>query len=123
VRTLPPGNDVLLFDGACALCRRAAERLVRSLPGSTATCSFREVGVLRRFPRLDVAECESAIQLVREDGMVFAGAEALVQALRRRWFGPLLKAYYLGPVRRLADGAYAAVARRRFDLSRPVRRA
>lgn len=119
MRTLPPGNDVILYDGACALCRRAARRLARSLPSPTATRSFREAGALRRFPRLDVAAAESAIQLVREDGMVFAGAEALVQALRGRWYGRLLRVYYWVPlVRRAADAGYAWVARRRFALPR-----
>lgn len=127
MRTLPPGHDVLLYDGACALCRRAVVRVVRSVPRTTATNSFRDLGVLRRYPRLDVAMCESAIQLVRDDGMVFAGVEALVQALRGRWYGPLLRAYYLPGVRQAADRAYAWVARRRFALEAgragPLRRA
>jgi predicted DCC family thiol-disulfide oxidoreductase YuxK len=105
---------VLLYDGACRLCRRAAAGLAHLLPAETATSSFRDAGVLRRFPRLDVAAAESAIQLVRKDGMVFAGAEALVQALRGRWYGALLRLYYVPPLRRAADAAYGAVARRRF---------
>ncbi len=107
---------MLLYDGACRLCRRAAARIARSLPEASATRSFREAGALRRFPRLDVAACESAIQLVRKDGLVFAGAEAVVQALRGRWYGRLLKAYYLPGIRRAADAAYGAVARRRFGI-------
>ncbi len=117
MRTLPPGHDVLLYDGACALCRRAVARVVRAVPPATATDSFREAGVLRRYPRLDVAMCESAIQLVRDDGMVFAGAEAIVQALRGRWYGALLKAYYLPGVREAVDAAYRWIADRRFELS------
>jgi len=116
VRTLPPGHDVLLYDGACALCRRSAARLTRLVPKTTSTASFREAGMLRRFPRLEVAACESAIQLVREDGEVFSGAEALAQAMRRRWWGALLRAYYLPVVRTAADAAYRWVARRRFAL-------
>lgn len=116
MRTLPPGHDVLLYDGACRLCRRTAARISPLLPGDTATLSFREAGALRRFPRLDVAACESAIQLVRKDGVVFAGAEALVQALRGRWYGRMLRAYYLPPIRRAADALYGAIARRRFHL-------
>ena len=117
MRTLPPGHDVLLYDGACHLCRRAVTRVTRVVPDTTATHSFREAGVLPRFPRLDVAACEAAIQLVRDDGMVFAGAEALVQALRRRWYGRLLRVYYVPGVRWVADAVYASIARSRFELS------
>lgn len=117
MRTLPPGHDVLLFDGACRVCRFAVTRLARAVPEATATESFREAGVLRRFPRLDVAACESAIQLVREDGVVFAGVEALVQAVRGRWYGrSLRRAYYLPGVRATADAAYGWLARHRFGL-------
>lgn len=116
MRTIPPGHDVVLYDGACALCRRAAGSLARSLPVETATSSFREPGALRRFPGLDSTRCSSALQLVRKDGVVFSGVEAVVQALRGRWYGPLLRAYYLPVIRRLADAAYRGVARRRRHL-------
>jgi predicted DCC family thiol-disulfide oxidoreductase YuxK len=126
VRTLPPGHDVVLYDGACSFCRRAAGTLARSLPPEAATSSFRDPGALRRFPGLDATRCASALQLVRKDGVVFSGVEAVVQALRGRWYGPLLRAYYLPGVRPLADAAYRAVARRRQHLvivnfSRPAR--
>lgn len=116
MRTLPPGRDVILYDGACSLCRRAVARLARALPESTAAESFREAGILRRYPRLDVAAAESAIQLVRKDGVIFAGVEAVVQALRGRWYGRILRAYYLPGVHRLADAAYGWVAQHRFEL-------
>jgi predicted DCC family thiol-disulfide oxidoreductase YuxK len=113
-----PGHDVILYDGACGLCRRAAGKLARSLPAETGTSSFRDPGALRRFPGLDSARCESALQLVRKDGIVFAGVEAVVQSLRRRWYGPLLRAYYLPGIHVAADALYGAVARRRFRPSR-----
>jgi predicted DCC family thiol-disulfide oxidoreductase YuxK len=118
-RTLPPGHDVLLYDGACRLCVDSAGRLARSLPTGTDTRSFREADALRSLPGVDAARCEVALQLVREDGEVFEGVEAVVQALRARWYGPLLRGYYLPGVRRIADAAYRGVARRRFHLSRP----
>lgn len=118
MRTLPPGHDVLLYDGACGLCRRSAARLATLLPEETATSSFREANALRGFPGLDAARCEVALQLVRKDGTVFEGVEAVVQSLRGRWYGPLLRAYYLPGVRAVADAAYRGVARRRFHLFR-----
>ncbi len=117
MRTAPPGHDVLIYDGACGLCRRAAGRLLPSLPATTATTSFRDPGALSRFPGIDAARCEAALQFVRKDGVVFSGMEAAVEALRGRWFGPLLRAYYLPGIRPLLDAAYRAVARRRFHPS------
>jgi predicted DCC family thiol-disulfide oxidoreductase YuxK len=126
VRTLPPGHDVVLYDGGCAFCRSAAGSLARALPVETDTTSFRDPGALGPFPGLDSVRCESALQLVRKDGLVFSGVEAVVQSLRGRWYGPLLRAYYLPGIRQLADAAYRAVARRRqhpviVRLSRPLR--
>jgi predicted DCC family thiol-disulfide oxidoreductase YuxK len=118
VRTLPPGHDIILYDGACGFCRRSAERLQRALPPETTALSFRDAGVLRRYPAITVSACESAIQLIRKDGTIFAGAEALVQALRVRWYGaPLRALYYLPAVRQATDAIYGEIARRRFMLS------
>ena len=104
---------MIVYDGGCHLCRRAAGRLARSLPAETGTSSFRDPGALGRFPGLDAARCEAALQLVRKDGTIFSGVEAVVQSLRGRWFGTLLRAYYLPGIRPVADALYRAIARRR----------
>jgi predicted DCC family thiol-disulfide oxidoreductase YuxK len=117
VLTAAPGRDVLLYDGDCPFCRREAGRLLRWLPeGALQARSFREPGVLDAFPGLDAARCEKALQLVRADGRVFAGAEGVVQALRHRRLGLAARAYYLPGLRQLANSVYAGVARRRFRL-------
>jgi predicted DCC family thiol-disulfide oxidoreductase YuxK len=109
-----PGRDVLFFDGACPACRGAAARLQRRVgPGSMEARSFRAPGALDGFAGLTPERCRVALHLVRADGEVFAGAEAVVQALRHRWLGRLGRLYYLPPLRWLAEAAYRAVARRR----------
>ncbi len=114
MRSGAPGHDVLLFDGACPACRRAAARLQRRLgPEAPEARSFRDRGALDAFPDLDRESCQRALHLVRADGEVFAGAEAVVQALRHRRLGRLARLYYLPLVRQVADAAYRAVARRR----------
>lgn len=114
MRPTPTPQDVLLYDGACALCRRAASAVERALPpGAVAPRSFRAPGALAPFPALDEAGCARAVTLVRGDGRVFRGAEALVQAVRRHPAGWVARAYYLPGLRGLADRLYAAVARRR----------
>lgn len=109
---------MLLYDGACRLCIRAAGNLSRLLPTETPARSFRDRDALAPFPGLPPERCEQALQLVREDGEVFSGVEAIVQGLRHRWYGPLLRGYYLPLVRDVADAVYRAVARRRQHLSR-----
>ena len=109
---------MLFYDGACPACRGAVARLRRRVgPEPLEARSFRAPGALDGFAGLDPERCRRALQLVRADGEVFAGAEAVVQALRHRWLGRLARLYYLPPLRWLADAAYRAVARRRrLDL-------
>jgi predicted DCC family thiol-disulfide oxidoreductase YuxK len=113
--TTPPGRDVVLFDGHCRICSKGA----RQLRGwsDAEIVSFRDQGVLERFPGVAYAACEKAMQFVRADGRVFEGAEAIVQAVRGRVAGKLAYAYYAPGLRQLADAAYRYVARRRFELS------
>jgi predicted DCC family thiol-disulfide oxidoreductase YuxK len=113
------GPDLLVYDGACALCRAAAARLVRRLPpGEVDPVSFRDPGVLARLPPPAADGCADALQLVRRDGRVFSGVEAIVEALRRHPLGPALAVLRWPIVRWVARVAYAAVARRRMRLSR-----
>ncbi len=118
MRTLAPGRDVLLFDGDCPLCRSAAARLLRLVPsGKVEARSFRG-GELERFPGLDASRCERALQLVRDDGEIFEGVAAVVEALRhRRRLGVAARAYFLPGIRWVADRGYAWIARNRFRLS------
>ncbi len=115
--TQAPGRDVILFDGHCRLCSRAARQLAGLLGSSrTELRSFRQPGVLEAFPGVSLERCERRIQLVRADGEVFEGAEALVRALSSRPLGWLLFIYYVPGLRRLVDVAYSLVARYRFRL-------
>lgn len=116
--TTAPGHDVILYDGHCRLCRGAAKQLER-LVGTRGTelRSFRDEGVLEAFPGITLERCEHAMQLVQPDGRVFEGAEAVVRALGRRWWGRLLYVYYVPGLRQLADGLYRVIARYRFRIA------
>jgi predicted DCC family thiol-disulfide oxidoreductase YuxK len=117
VRTNAPGHDVLLFDGECAFCRGAAGRLLRWIPaGGVEPRSFREPDALARFPGLSPAHCEQALQLVREDGEVFAGIDGAVEALRHGRLGWLARAYRLPGIRQIADALYRLIARIRYRI-------
>lgn len=107
---------VVLFDGHCRLCTRAATRLRRwAAPGAVECLSFREPGVLERFPQVSAAACEQAMQLVLPDGRIVSGAEAVFRALATRaLFRPLLWAYLAPGLRQIADAAYRVIARNRM---------
>ncbi len=111
---------LLLYDGSCALCRRASERLLRwAAPGAVERLSFREPGVLERFPQISAAACEQAMQLLTDDGRAISGAEAGFRILATRWcFRPALWVYLIPGIRHLADALYRLIARNRHRLGR-----
>jgi predicted DCC family thiol-disulfide oxidoreductase YuxK len=114
-------RPVLLYDGHCRFCIAQGERLQRWTGGRIQLVSFREPGVLARYPALTAAACEQAMQLVLPDGRIAAGAEAAARALAlRRPLAPLAALYFVPGVRQLADAAYRVVARNRFRLGGKV---
>ncbi|MBZ4400977.1 DUF393 domain-containing protein [Myxococcus sp. MISCRS1] len=118
LRTTPPGHDVILYDGHCRICSGAAREFQRLLGGrGTELRSFRDEGVLEAFPGISAERCELAMQLVRADGRVMEGAEAIVRALGRHPLGKLLYVYYVPGLRQLVDVVYRAVARYRFRIA------
>jgi predicted DCC family thiol-disulfide oxidoreductase YuxK len=111
-------QDTILYDGHCRLCRGAAGQLQRYVPkGRVTLASFRDPAVLARFPRVSLERAERAMQYVRADGAIFEGAEAIVQALRHRWFGRIAYLYYVPGIRQLSDALYGVIARYRFRIA------
>lgn len=115
--TTAPGRDTVLFDGECRFCSKAARQLRALTRGEVDLSSFREDGVLQRFPGITFEAAMAAMQFVRADGRVFSGAEAIVQAMRTRWFGKPAFAYYVPGIRQIADGVYGLVSRYRFKIA------
>lgn len=117
MRTTAPGKDTVLFDGECRFCSNAARQLRSLTRGEVELVSFREAGVLERFPGVTWEAAMKAMQFIRADGRVFSGAEAAVQALQRRWFGKAALVYYAPGVRQVSDAVYATIARYRFKIA------
>ncbi len=116
-----PDRPVLVYDGRCRFCVAQARRLERWVGGRVRIESFRDPGVLAKYPALTEERCEAALQLVFPDGRVAGGAEAVSRTLR---LSPLLAPagwlYEVPPLRRALDAAYAFVARNRFRLQGEV---
>src|SRR5215510_10641085 len=110
-------RPVLLFDGHCRFCLAQAERLRRWAGGDVELLSFRESGALERFPQVDAAACERAIQLVLPDGRVRSGIDAVLGVLALRpALAPLAALGRLPGVHALLAAGYRMVADNRFAL-------
>ena len=118
LKTTPLDTTVILYDGECVFCRRSRDRLKWLLrDDGLAYLSFRDPGVLERFPGVTEEACELGLQLITTEGTVFSGAEAAVRAVvRRPWFF-MAWAYYFPGLRQATNAAYRWVATHRFGIS------
>lgn len=108
---------MLLYDGRCRLCVRTTSRLSHAVGGRVRMESFRDPGVLARYPGLRAEACEADIHLVERNGRVSRGAEAVARTLRLRpLLAPLGWLYFVPGLRTLLEIGYRAVARNRFAL-------
>ena len=113
-------TSVIVYDGACAFCRKAIEgirkrdrkRQFRYLPRQTP-------GLDEKYPELALANFDTGMRLIQPDGTVHIGADAIYVISSKlpffRWFAwtyqvPLIKA--------VTRGIYSWVATNRLKLSR-----
>jgi predicted DCC family thiol-disulfide oxidoreductase YuxK len=114
-------RPVLIYDGHCRFCIQQASRLERWVNGGVRMESFRDPGVIERYPGLTLQQCDQALQLVEPNGRIHSGAEAIATAFRLRpVLAPIGWLYYLPVVRQIADWGYRLVARNRFSLQGDV---
>lgn len=114
-------RPVLLYDGHCRFCLAQGERLARWTGGRIRLVSFRDPGVLARYPSLTPEACDAAMQLVLPEGRIAAGMEAAARALAlRRPLAPLAALYFVPGIRQIADALYRVLARNRFRLGGKV---
>ena len=83
-------DATLIYDGACAFCRRWTERVRRwDRRRRLELLAYQAAELENRFPAVSRAACAQRIHLVDESGRVFAGAAAGREVLRRLpggWF-------------------------------------
>ena len=119
------GRAVLIYDDECPMCRASAlwlMRLARS-GGLVEILPCRSPVRVARFPQISEAACLTAMQLVRPDGRVLAGADAVPELLRRiRGLGWLAALFALPGMHPLARRVYGWIARNRMRISCALRR-
>jgi lipase maturation factor 1 len=114
----PPAKPLLVFDGECAFCLRWIRRCQRRTGDHVEYLAFQDPQVATRFPEIPKPLFAAAVQLIRPDGTVCGGAEAVFQTLAFSRWRPLLKWYRRSPrFARLAERSYGFVARHRAFFS------
>jgi predicted DCC family thiol-disulfide oxidoreductase YuxK len=108
----------VLYDGDCRFCTRSAHGIQRRFGRDRiAIANFQTPGVLEAHPGVTHEAAMKKMQVVRADGRVFAGAEAVARLVAGvRFVGWLAYAYYVPGLRQLADLVYAFIARHRYRL-------
>ena len=109
---------VLVYDGACALCRGGVTWISRRVRrGAIEFLPCQSAERRARFPGMAEATCLAAMQLVLPDGRVLPGAAAVPEILARLrrwgWLAPLFRLPGAGPA---ASAFYRLVARHRHQI-------
>jgi predicted DCC family thiol-disulfide oxidoreductase YuxK len=108
--------DLLIYDGECRFCQAQVVRLQRWAGPQLLPLPLQKSGLLDALG-LAHEDAMRAMQLVTQQGWIYAGVEAVVQGLRQRpILGRLLRLYYVPGVRQLADLGYRLIARYRYRL-------
>ena len=109
---------MLIFDGACGFCTRVARWVERRLPPDARVLPWQRIRDLSRCG-LTEEEAASAAWWIDEEGRAHRGHLAAAETLRAiggGWWRHLGSAIRVPPVRWLAAGVYALVARVRGHL-------
>ena len=114
---------VLLYDGDCSLCAKAARRLAAwDLSGRLELKDLRRADLPALDPRLSLDACGARLHLLEPGGRLSVGFDALrrLSALLPAlwWAAPALR---FPGARLLLEPAYEALQRLRFRLSGPQR--
>lgn len=114
--TAPP---VIVYDGACAYCRRQVAWIQKkAAPGAFEYLPRQDASVEARFPRLAEQDFNTGLRLVMPDATILVGADA-VYAIARRLSGWRLVAllYRVPGLYWFFRQVYAWIARNRSRLA------
>ena len=112
-------KPLLLYDGDCGFCSVWIDRWRRVTADRIDYLPFQGPHIARQFPEIPREQFALAVQLIRPDGAVFCGAEAVFLALAsnpdKQWW---LRWYRRSPLfARLAEAGYRFVSNHRRSFS------
>lgn len=113
-----PTHTTLLYDAECGFCRRQVRRWRRAIGDRATFASYQAAAPA--YPEIPPERLARAVHLIRPDGAVLSGAEAVFELLAMRPALRPLRTLYraLPPFAAISEWAYALVARHRSLVSR-----
>jgi predicted DCC family thiol-disulfide oxidoreductase YuxK len=109
----------VLYDGSCPLCSRGAAALRRLDSKDACDLIGGRQEALAAAPGVTLDALEEALHVLRSDGTLLRGFDAIRELLRLHPLGRLVRPLlFLPPLPWLGRRLYFAVARRRHDLKR-----
>ena len=112
-------KPVVVYDGECPFCQKQVAKMRSRDPGNYFEYAPRQTpGIEERFPTLAQGDFNTGMRLVRQDGSVAVGADAVYEIARelRGWrLGAWL--YRVPILRQVFRGIYAWIARNRYRLA------
>lgn len=114
------GAILVVYDGACAFCRRSIAAIQqRDRHGQFVYLPRETPGLEERYPQLALGDFDTGMRVIEPDGTMHIGADAIYQiATRLPYFRWCAWMYHLPYTRGLARRIYAWVAANRMKLSR-----
>jgi len=111
---------VILYDGACSLCRAGVAHVRRfDRRGRLEFLDLHDVAAQQRFPQIDRDVAMRWMQAVDSRGRVFGGAEAWARVgLLLPGWNLLAWALLVPGIRWVAARVYSCIARNRYRWSR-----
>jgi predicted DCC family thiol-disulfide oxidoreductase YuxK len=115
-----PQVILVVYDGACAFCRRSIDAIRRrDRRHHFAYLARQTPGIEERYPQLAIGDFDQGMRVIEPDGTMHIGADAIYQiASRLPYFRHFSWLYHLPLARLVTRHLYAWVAANRMNLSR-----
>jgi predicted DCC family thiol-disulfide oxidoreductase YuxK len=113
-------KSVIVYDGACAFCRRAIEAIRQRDRNDQFIYFVRQTpGLDEKYPELAIGNFDTGMRLIEPNGTIRIGADAIyVIASKLPYFRCLAWTYQLPLVNGVTQRIYSWVAANRLKLSR-----
>jgi len=112
------GMLAILFDGGCEMCRTSVQAIERfDSSGKIEPIDLHNPQARAKFPSLEIKDLLEELHAVDDQGMVYRGARAINEILRRQpgIKGWLAYAWYLPGYAWLAGWQYKRIAASRYQ--------
>jgi predicted DCC family thiol-disulfide oxidoreductase YuxK len=122
------GMLAILYDGGCEMCRTSVQAIERfDSSGTIEPIDLHDPDARAKFPSLEMKDLLDELHAVDDQGVVYRGARAINEILRRQpgIKGWLAYAWYIPGYAWLAERQYKRIAASRYqrDASGQLRKA